>query len=152
MISTIFDANDSRSNSYGNGTPYDHEYLYFLTEIDPGIHLQVERGHVTHFSQNDRYATIWFVNGRVFPDLFQGDFNDLFAHQPYQSLALATPRDEVLVRHVNGGSDAHPFHSHGENWYIVGRDGRLLSTDGTTANLGRSDNTINSQPILFHIV
>jgi FtsP/CotA-like multicopper oxidase with cupredoxin domain len=137
---------------YGSGTPYDHEYLYFLTEIDPGIHLQMERGHVTHFSQNDRYATIWFVNGRVFPDLFQGDFNDLFPYQPYQSLALATPHDEVLVRHVNGGSDAHPFHYHGENWYIVGRDGRLLSTDiatggnNATANLGRSDNTINSQP------
>jgi len=134
--------------AYGDGseTDYDQEFLYLLTEIDPETHLQMERGHVTHFTQSDRFAKIWFVNGRVFPDLFQGDYNTLFPHQPYQSLAIAHPGDKVLVRNLNAGHDSHPFHYHGENLRFVGRDGRMLSSDGAVADLGRSDNTINSAP------
>jgi hypothetical protein len=135
--------------AYGDGTEtdYDQEFLYLLTEVDPDIHLQMERGHYTHFTQSDRFAKIWFVNGRVFPDLFQGNFRtDLFPHQPYQSLALAHPGDRVLVRNVNAGHDSHPFHYHGENLRLVGRDGRMLSSDGLIADLGRSDNTLNSAP------
>jgi hypothetical protein len=82
----------------------------------------------------------------VFPDLFQGDYNPLFPHQPYQSLAMAEPGDKVLVRNINAGHDSHPFHYHGENLRFVGRDGRMLSSTGATADLGRSDNTINSAP------
>jgi FtsP/CotA-like multicopper oxidase with cupredoxin domain len=128
-------------------TDYDQEFLYLLTEVDPDIHFQVERGHINHFTQSDRLAKIWFVNGRVFPDLFQGDYNDLFPHQPYQSLALANPGDRVLVREPNAGHDPHPFHHHGENLTFIARDGRALSSDGITANLGRSDNTLNSAPM-----
>ena len=143
----VYPADASRS-AYGDGTEtdYEQEFLSLLTEIDPEIHLQMERGHVTHFTNSDRFAKVWFVNGRVFPDLFQGDYNSLFPHQPYQSLALAHPSDNVLVRQVNAGQDSHPFHFHGENLRFVGRDGRMLSSDGTVADLGRSDNTINSAP------
>ena len=139
---------DLSRSAYGAGTEtdYDQEFLYLLTEIDPEVHLQMERGHVTHFTNSDRFAKIWFVNGRVFPDLFQGDYNPLFPHQPYQSLALAEPGDNVLVRNINAGHDSHPFHYHGENLRFVGRDGRMLSSTGATADLGRSDNTINSAP------
>ncbi len=133
---------------YGAGTEtdYEQEFLSLLTEIDPETHLQMERGHTQHFTQSDRFAKIWFVNGRVFPDLFQGNFNSLFPHQPYESLAQAHPAEKVLVRHVNAGHDSHPFHFHGENLRFVGRDGRMLSSDGLVADLGRSDNTINSAP------
>jgi len=128
-------------------TDYEQEFLYLLTEIDPDLHFEVERGHFNHSTNSDRAASIWFVNGRVFPDLFQGDFNTLFPHQPYQSLALAHPSDKVLVREVNAGHDPHPFHHHGENMFFIGRDGRALSSDGgVTADLGRSDNTLNSAP------
>jgi FtsP/CotA-like multicopper oxidase with cupredoxin domain len=139
---------DGSRTAYGAGTEtdYEQEFLSLLTEIDPEIHLQMERGHVTHFTNSDRFAKVWFVNGRVFPDLFQGDYNTLFPHQPYQSLALAHPSDNVLVRQVNAGQDSHPFHFHGENLRFVGRDGRMLSSDGSIADLGRSDNTINSAP------
>ena len=130
----------------GTGTDYEQEFLYLLTEADPDVHLQMENGHFTHFTNADRFAKIWFVNGRVFPDLFQGNFNSLFPHQPYQSLSLAHPGDRVLVRTVNAGHDSHPFHYHGENLRFVGRDGRMLSSDGLVADLGRSDNTINSAP------
>jgi FtsP/CotA-like multicopper oxidase with cupredoxin domain len=139
---------DASRTAYGNGseTDYDQEFLYLLTEVDPDIHLQIERGHDAHFTQSDRFAKIWFVNGRVFPDLFQGDYNGLFPHQPYQSLAMAHPGDRVLVRNINAGHDSHPFHYHGENLRFVGRDGRMLSSIGAVADLGRSDNTINSAP------
>jgi len=129
------------------GTDYDHEYLYLLTETDPDIHFQVERGHFNHFTNSDRAAKIWYVNGRVFPDLFQGDYNSLFPHQPYEALALSEPGDRILVRTVNAGQDSHPFHYHGENLRFIARDGRVMSSDdGVTADLGRSDNTLNSAP------
>ena len=82
----------------------------------------------------------------MFPDLFQGDYNTIFPHQPYESLAQAHPRDRVLVRQVNAGQDSHPFHFHGENLRFIARDGRILSSNGTFSDLGRSDNTINSAP------
>lgn len=139
---------DGSRTAYGAGTEtdYQQEFLSLLTEVDPDIHLQMERGHTNHFTNAERLAKVWFVNGRVFPDLFQGDYNTLFPHQPYESLAQAHPGDKVLVRQVNAGQDSHPFHFHGENLRFVGRDGRMLSSDGVIADLGRSDNTINSAP------
>ncbi len=145
-----FDAAEGSPNrkAYGAaGTEYDQEFLYLLTEVDPDVHLEVAVGHYNHFTNADRFAKIWFVNGRVFPDLFQPDFDPIFPNQPYKSLALAHPGDRVLVRNVNAGHDSHPFHYHGENLTFIARDGRVLSSDnGLTADLGRSDNTINSAP------
>ncbi len=139
---------DGSDSAYGagTGTDFDQEYLYLLSEADPNIHAQMERGHVEHFTYNERFATIYFVNGRVYPDLVQGDYNPLFPNQPYQSLAFSHPQDNVLVRNANAGQDSHPFHYHGENHRFVGRDGNMLSSDGSSADLGRSDNTINSAP------
>jgi FtsP/CotA-like multicopper oxidase with cupredoxin domain len=134
-------------SAYGAlGTEYDQEFLYLLTEVDPDIHLEMSAGHYNHFTNADRYAKVWFVNGRVFPDLFEDDYSSLFPNQPYAALAKAHPGDRVLVRTVNAGQDNHPFHYHGENLTFIARDGRILSSDGAIANLGRSDNTINSAP------
>jgi manganese oxidase len=140
--------------AYGadTGTDYDQEFLYLLSEADPDIHIQMESGHYGHFTLKDRFATIYFVNGRVYPDLVQGDYNPLFPHQPYQSLSFSHPLDRVLVRNVNAGHDSHPFHYHGENHRFIGQDGNALSSGAITAggrliaDLGRSDNTINSAP------
>ena len=139
---------DGSDSAFGAGTEsdYDQEFLYLLSEADPNIHQQMELGHRTHFTHNERFATIYFVNGRVYPDLVQSDYNPLFPYQPYQSLAMSHPLDNVLVRNANAGSDSHPFHYHGENHRFVGRDGNMLSSDGLVADLGRSDNTINSAP------
>ena len=151
---TGYDAATNRI-AYGPNTPYDQEFLYLLTEIDPIVHLELERGHFNHFTHSDRFPTIYLVNGRVFPDLFQSDYNSVYPNQPYQALAQGHPGDRVLVREVNAGQDAHPFHHHGENLRFIARDGRLLTTttlpDGSpdplgVPNLGRSDNTLNSEP------
>jgi len=132
--------------AYSSGTPYDQEFLFLLTDMDPDIHLEVERGHFTHFTQSDRFAKIWFVNGRPFPDLFHPDYLPVLPNQPYQGMAQTHPGGRVLVREVNLGHDSHPFHHHGENMRFIARDGRLLSTDGVIPDLGRSDNTLNSAP------
>jgi hypothetical protein len=142
-----YDAVTNRT-AYGAGTmtDYDQENLYLMTEIDPDIHIQMEKGHYAHFTNSDRYAKVWFINGRVFPDLFQGDYNPLFPNQPYESLALSHPGDVVLIRNVNAGQDAHPMHYHGENLRFIGRDGKMLSSDGLVSDIGRSASTTNSQP------
>jgi len=144
---TGYDADANRTAYGAEGTDYEQEFLYLFTEVDPEIHLQMSVGHYNHFTNSDRFAKIWFVNGRVFPDLFEADYSPLFPNQPYAALAKAHPGDRVLVRNVNAGHDSHPFHYHGENLQFAARDGRVLSSDGgITANLGRSDNTINSAP------
>jgi len=141
----------------GTGSDYDQEYLYVFTEIDPDIHVEVGGGHLGHFTYHERFAKAWFVNGRPFPDLFQGDYNPLFPNQPYEALAKSHPGDRVLVRAVNVGQDPHPFHFHGENLAFLGRDGRMLCSDrdptdptrcadGALANLGISGNSVNSAP------
>ncbi|MCU7812100.1 MAG: multicopper oxidase domain-containing protein, partial [Candidatus Thiodiazotropha sp. (ex Notomyrtea botanica)] len=91
---------DGSRSAYGTGTgtDYEQENLYLMTEIDPDIHIQMEKGHYAHFTNADRYAKVWFINGRVFPDVFQGDYNSLFPNQPYESLVMAHPGDQVLVR------------------------------------------------------
>lgn len=143
---TGYDVNSNRIGYPEIGADYDQEFLLLLTEIDPDLHFEVERGHFNHVTHSDRAATIWFVNGRVFPDMFQGNYNSLYPHQPYQALVMTHPGDRVLVREVNAGHDSHPFHHHGENMTLIARDGRPLTTDGITANLGRSDNTLNMAP------
>lgn len=128
-------------------TEYDQEVLILITELDPELHFEMERGHYNHVTHADRAATIWFVNGRVFPDLFQPDYTGSLQHQPYQALAQTHPGDKVLIREVNAGHDSHPFHHHGENMRLIARDGRVLSSDnGVTADLGRYDNTLNMAP------
>ena len=95
----LIDTASGKPTAYGDGsgTDYDQEFLSLLTEIDPDIHLQVERGHITHFTNADRFAKVWFVNGRVFPDLFGGDYNPLYPNQPYESLAQAHPGDQGQI-------------------------------------------------------
>lgn len=144
---TGYDSNTNRIAYPAAGADYDQEFLYLLSEVDPDLHFEIERGHYNHVTQSDRKATIWFVNGRVFPELFHENYETLYPHAPYQALAQSHPGERVLVREVNTGSDSHPFHHHGENLTFIARDGRVLSSDGgATANLGRSDNTVNIAP------
>jgi hypothetical protein len=130
----------------GTGTDYEQEFLVLLSEADPSIHAEMEREHYSHFTHHDRDATLWFVNGRAFPDLLGGNYNPVYPNQPYESLAQSHPGDRVLVRTVNAGHDSHPFHFDGEELRLVGRDGAMLSSDGLAADLGRADHTLSSAP------
>ncbi len=51
------------------------------------------------------------------------------------------------MRVIGGGRNLHPFHTHGNNFTIIARDGRLLeSAAGAGADLAVSDFTIQSVP------
>ena len=58
------------------------------------------------------------------------------------------PGEKILLRLVNAGRDAHPFHLHGNNITVIARDGRLLeSAPGASGpDLAWSDFTIKAVP------
>jgi FtsP/CotA-like multicopper oxidase with cupredoxin domain len=57
------------------------------------------------------------------------------------------PGERMLLRFIGGGRDFHPFHTHGNNFTVIARDGRLLeSAPGAGADLAFSDFTNTSVP------
>jgi len=106
------------------------EFLVFLTEIDPILHQQIERGKV--FNMNNYRPRYWLLNGRGFPDTIADNFASWLPAQPYGALALIEPYDPsnhpypALVRYVNVGTEDFPFHPHGNNGLVIGRDGHAL--------------------------
>ena len=57
----------------------DHEYLFLLSEVDPDVHLAVERGEP--IDQNSYNARYYMINGRSMPDTLAPN-NALVAAQP----------------------------------------------------------------------
>ena len=127
-------------------TLYDHEYLYVLSSIDPIVHQDVEFGLWADVDNTVSHATLWFINGRLAPDTLFPDNSSFLPNQPYGSIAQMHPGENVLIRVIGGGREAHPFHTHGNNFTLFARDGRLLSSTGATADLAVSDNTLKTLP------
>lgn len=108
----------------------DREYLLILHDIDPILHLLVERGEPYDIINIwDRY---WTINGRSFPDTVAANGVPWLPNQPYGSLVQVEPYDATtnplpaLIRYANAGFENHPFHPHGNNLTMIGRDGRQL--------------------------
>ncbi len=125
---------------------YDREYLYILSEIDPVIHQNIELGAMPDIDNTVSNSTLWFINGRLAPDTLFPDHSPFLPNQPYGSIAQMHPGENVLVRVIGGGLEAHPFHLHGNNFTLLARDGRLLSSTGATADLSVSDYTLQVMP------
>jgi hypothetical protein len=69
-------------------------------------------------------------------------FSSLLPNQPYDAMPIMHPAERVLIRLVGGGSNLHPFHTHGQNHLVIARDGRLLKTAASAIiNLPVSDFT-----------
>jgi hypothetical protein len=117
---------------------YDHEYLAFVTELDPTIHLKVERGQMSQIDNTDFHAAAWFINGRNFPDTQAEAYVPWLPAQPYTGLPLAHPGETFLIRLVGGGRRLHPMHPHGQNHNVIARDGHLLQSAAGAA-AGRVD-------------
>ena len=117
---------------------YDHEYLALVTELDPTVHLKVERGQMSQINNTDWHATAWFINGRNFPDTQADAYAPWLPNQPYTALPLAHPGETFLLRLVGGGRSLHPMHPHGQNHNVIARDGSLLQS-GAGAAAGRVD-------------
>lgn len=122
-------------------TGYDYETLFLLTDMDPVIHDQVEFGRFDEIDMTKRYAVYWFINGRNGPDTLLDPYVPWLPTQPYNSLPRIRPCETLLLRMVGGGLDGHPLHTHGNNTVIIAKDARLLSTNGTDADLAFSDFT-----------
>ncbi len=118
------------------------EYLFIFHEIDPELHVAVERDET--YNPVDKLDRYWTMNGRSFPDIIAPNNAAWLPGQPYSSLVVveahypnAGPGDgpryqpdfkPALIRYANAGWENHPFHPHGNNMQIVARDGRKLDT------------------------
>lgn len=114
---------------------YDREYLYLLTEMDPVIHDLVLKGKMEQVDTTTYHPVYWFVNGRALPDTLLPPLYPTLPNQPYSASPQFRVGDRVLIRMVGAGRDLHPLHLHGNHHQLIARDGRLLSTTGTTADL-----------------
>lgn len=121
--------------AYGDArSAYDHEVLVLLSEMDPEIHNMVAGGNLEMVDMTARWPTVWFINGRSSPDTMAPAFAKWLPTQPYNCLPRIIPGERLLIRFIGGGTDLHPLHTHGNNFYQIARDGRMLSTNPADAN------------------
>jgi FtsP/CotA-like multicopper oxidase with cupredoxin domain len=108
----------------------DEEFMVLLSEIDPYQHQKVEQG--LSFNMNNYHPRYWLVNGRGFPDSIADNGASWLPTQPYGALAQVNPYDPTdhplpgVARYLNVGTEDYPFHPHGNNGLVIGRDGRPL--------------------------
>jgi len=126
--------NPYAGTAYGTAsTAFDQEYMFFQTDMDRAAHESVEQGLPVDPATFD--ATLWFINGRNGPDTMHPDFVGWLPLQPYGALARARPGERVLMRVLGAGLDMHPFHHHGNNAWIIARDGRPLESTTDAAKI-----------------
>jgi Multicopper oxidase len=140
-------AYDDQTTRYSDA----HEYLLLMSEIDPDLHLAVEQGAVLHSGDYaPAYKARYFlINGRSFPDVIAPNGAAWLPNQPYGGLAHVEPYDETgnplpaLIRYAGVGTASYPFHPHSNHERIIGRDGRLLTDDGTDLSTERFSIMVN---------
>jgi hypothetical protein len=122
------------TTSTNSGLNTGGEFMILLSEIDPVQHAAVQAGKPFDLSTyKPRY---WLVNGRGFPDAIADNNASWLPYQPYGSLALVHPFDGShpypgLARYLSVGTEDYPFHPHGNNGSVIGRDGNpLVGADG----------------------
>jgi hypothetical protein len=132
-------------SAYDNAlTCYDREYLFQWSEMDPGIHQQVE-AQLKQIASCPTTAGVQFscptkldvvtepyhsryflINGRSMPDDMDADYAPNYPNQPYNGNPHMHPGELILVRFIGQGHLQHPFHEHGNHVRILGRDAHLL--------------------------
>lgn len=113
------------------------EFLVLLSEIDPYQHQAAENGEP--YNLDNYKARYWLINGRGFPDSIADNFASWLPTQPYGALARIHEFNDTLppsdpnyhplpgmIRYLNVGTEDYPFHPHGNNGLVIGRDGRAL--------------------------
>lgn len=110
------------------------EFAMILSEIDPVVHTAVEQGLTPDL--NTYLPRYFMINGRSFPDTVAPNFAAWLPAQPYSSLVHISVNDAsnplpALVRYAGFGRTLLPFHPHGNNVRIIGRDGRPLGDELT---------------------
>lgn len=138
-------AYDRADSQFNSGT----EFLALLSEIDPYLNAKVLKG-TGAFNMNGYHPRYWLINGRGFPDSIADNFASWLPSQPYGSLATIHPNDKYLydasggttlnpaainplpsiTRYLSVGTEDYPFHPHGNNGKVIGRDGAPLAGPG----------------------
>ncbi|MFQ5509090.1 MAG: hypothetical protein ACE5FN_07115 [Leptospirillia bacterium] len=115
------------------GSEYQYEVIQLYSAVDPSQHARVQRGlPYQHLAYLPEY---WFINGRSFPDTLAGNNVGYLTSQPMGALIAMYPGERILMRLVTFDQDLHPLHSHGNHAFVVGRNGRPLSSDGINGDL-----------------
>jgi FtsP/CotA-like multicopper oxidase with cupredoxin domain len=120
------------------------EFIALLSEVDPYQHqawsLGLNSGN--NFDMSKYRARYWLINGRGFPDSIADNNATWLPTQPYGALALIHPFNSnsgaglnyhpypALERFINVGTEEFPFHPHGQNGLVIGRDGNPLVGSG----------------------
>ncbi|MDQ7787409.1 MAG: multicopper oxidase domain-containing protein [Thermodesulfovibrionales bacterium] len=105
---------------------YHREYLQLLTDIDHTIHDLVLLNKTANVDNTIAYPVYWFINGRAGLDTVAKNFAPYLPYQPYSAMARMHPGEKILVRMIGGVRDLHPHHMHGNQHYVIARDGRIL--------------------------
>jgi FtsP/CotA-like multicopper oxidase with cupredoxin domain len=111
-----------------------HEYMVMLSEVDPDIHVAVEKagGLFTMGDYKGTYHARYFeINGRSFPDTIAPNNAPWLPSQPYGALARVEPfsptnSTPALLRYLSVGPKTYPFHPHSNHEKVIGIDGRFL--------------------------
>ena len=125
---------DQENNRADSAFAADHEYLYLLSEVDPDLHLAVERKRAYDYTKFK--ARYFMINGRSMPDTIAPNHADWLPNQPYGALIHIRPYDPVtnpkpaLIRYLNAGSVSYPFHPHGSDEQLIARDGHPAQGPG----------------------
>ena len=116
------------------------EFMALLSEVDPYQHAAWARNLNTgrNFNLNNYRARYWMINGRGFPDSIADNYASWLPAQPYGALARIHPYNDdpgagvnyhpypAVERFINVGTEEYPFHPHGQNGLVIGRDGNPL--------------------------
>jgi FtsP/CotA-like multicopper oxidase with cupredoxin domain len=129
IVRPAMGANYAYNRADSRFTPSE-EFMVLLSEIDPYQHQAVEQNRT--FNMNNYHPRYWLINGRGFPDSIADNYASWLPTQPYGALAqiheFGAPShpDPGMARYLNVGTEDYPFHPHGNNGLVVGRDGRPL--------------------------
>jgi FtsP/CotA-like multicopper oxidase with cupredoxin domain len=126
------DSQYTTNTQFATGGPLvNEEYMVLLSEIDPYQHYNAEAGQPFDF--NYYHPRYWLINGRGFPDSISDNFSPFLPDQPYGALARIHPKSTShplpgAIRYLNVGTEEFPYHPHGNNGRVIGRDGRALQS------------------------
>lgn len=124
------DGSNALRNVYGDtDSSYEsgQEYVHLFSQLDPTIHLAVETGGAVDFSAyRPRY---FMINGRSFPDTVAPNRASWLPSQPYGALVNVKPIGQgqtlpSVIRYLNAGTTAVPFHPHSNHEEVIGVDAR----------------------------
>ncbi len=110
------------------------EYISMFSEVDPNLNSAIERGR--NFDMKNYHPRYWLINGRGFPDTIAPNFASWLPGQPYGALVRINPYDPThnplpaMMRYLAVGTSDFPFHPHGNNVKVIGRDGSPLKGSG----------------------